>query len=442
MVIQPSDSLGLTPESGGTQGGVPADSLHEISVQISNQGNREVTLTPIERSLPGGWTIQGGLSQITIPMGSNVQWSFSIQGNGLAASGLVEVRFLVEEGDFFDWNTTVDSISGAIPVLSFHEVVFVEGTTIESSMTPLGLGAHPVGSPFDMGWKVENMGTSIWEPEVSLELPNEDWQSSCAASPARIGPGESSMVWCSITIPLSQEAGSEPGIALVLSGDGIESRGEVTLLVDTVKEVEWTLVNYNEAREDFLTTIQLDALNTGNVALSERIVTDAPDGWNLWLDGQLLTLQPGEAKSVVIQFTPDSGSDGSITLRLGTEEDPISQKTLDIQVTSTSSGGSNTLLLVGGAALLLAVAAIAGAIAFTRGGRELSSVIPSRSGSQGFPREEETVSQEPTIPRADEEEVTTQETPELQRYPDYPGWLWNPSTEEWVEDPDYENPEQ
>ena len=442
MVIQPSDSLGLTPESGGTQGGVPADSLHEISVQISNQGNREVTLTPIERSLPGGWTIQGGLSQITIPMGSNVQWSFSIQGNGLAASGLVEVRFLVEDGDFFDWNTTVDSISGAIPVLSFHEVVFVEGTTIESSTTPLGLGAHPVGTPFDMGWKLENTGTSIWEPDVSMELPSDDWQSSCAANPARIGPGESSMVWCSITIPLSHEAGTEPGIALVLSGDGIESRGEVTLLVDTVKEVQWTLVNYNEAREDFLTTIQLDALNTGNVALSERIVTDAPDGWNLWLDGQLLTLQPGEAKSVVIQFTPDSGSDGSITLRLGTEEDPISQKTLDIPVTATSSGGSNTLLLVGGAFLLVAVAAVVGAIAFTRGGRELSSVIPARSGSQRPPREETAVSQEPTAPRADEEEVTTQEGPELQRYPDYPGWLWNPSTEEWVEDPEYEHSEQ
>ena len=226
------------------------------------------------------------------------------------------------------------------------------------------------------------------------------------------------------------------------SGDGIESRGEVTLLVDTVKEVEWTLANFNEAREDFLTTIQLDVLNTGNVALSERIFTDAPDGWNLWLDGQLLTLQPGEAKSVVIQFTPDSGSDGSITLRLGDEEDPISQKTLDIQVTSTSSGGSSTLLLVGGAVLLLAVAAIVGAIAFTRGGRGLSSAIPARSGSQRPPREETTTSQEPTTPRADEEEVTTQEAPELQRFPDYPGWLWNPSTEEWVEDPEYEHSEQ
>ena len=161
------------------------------------------------------------------------------------------------------------------------------------------------------------------------------------------------MVWCSITIPLIQEAGSEPGIALVLTGDGLESRGEVTLLVDTVKEVEWTLVNYNEAREDFLTTIQLDVLNTGNVAISERIVTDAPEDWNVWLDGQLVTLQPGEARSVVIQFTPDSGSDGSITLTLGTQEDTIGQKTLDIQVTSTSSGGSNTLLLVGAAVLLL-----------------------------------------------------------------------------------------
>ena len=103
---------------------------------------------------------------------------------------------------------------------------------------------------------------------------------------------------------------------------------------------------------------------------------------------------------------------------------------------------SNTLLLVGGAFLLVAVAAVVGAIAFTRGGRELSSVIPARSGSQRPPREETAVSQEPIAPRADEEEVTTQEGPELQRYPDYPGWLWNPSTEEWVEDPEYEHSEQ
>ena len=201
-------------------------------------------------------------------------------------------------------------------------------------------------------------------------------------------------------------------------------------------------MNYNEAREGSLTTIQLDVLNTGNVAISERIVTDAPEDWGVWLDGQLVTLQPGEARSVMIQFTPHSGSDGSITLTLGTQEDTIGQKTLDIQVTSTSSGGSNTLLLVGGSVLLLAIAAVVGAIAFTRGGRGLPSVIPARSESQRAPREEATRAQEPTTPRADQGEATNQEAPELQRFPDYPGWLWNPSTEEWVEDPEYEHSEQ
>ena len=84
-------------------------------------------------------------------------------------------------------------------MLSFHEVVFVEGTTIESSTTPLGLGAHPVGTPFDMGWKLENTGTSIWEPDVSMELPSDDWQSSCAANPR--GSARESRPWSGAPSP-------------------------------------------------------------------------------------------------------------------------------------------------------------------------------------------------------------------------------------------------
>ena len=446
MVIQPSDSLELSPESGGSEGGVPADSLHEIAIQISNQGNREVKLTPISRSLPGGWSIQGGLNEITIPMGSNVQWSFSIQGNGLAASGPVEIRFLVEDGDFFDWNTTVEAISGAIPELSFHEVVFVEGTTIESSTVPLGLGAHPVGSPFDMGWKLENQGTSIWEPDVSLELPSEDWQSSCAINPVRIGPGESAMVWCSITIPISQEAGSEPGISLVLAGDGIESRGEVTLLVDTVKEVEWTMVNYNEARKDTPTIIYLELRNSGNVAISNRIVTEAPEDWEIRiLDGILVTLQPGEVRSVQVEFTPDSGSDGSITVMLANAEDTSGQsKTLAIDVISESNGGgSGTLIFSVGAFLLIAVAAVFGALAFSRAGGNLSSIIPSRTGPERPHKEERaTHEQQSPLPGGSAGEPPSQQDTELQRFPDYPGWLWDPSNEQWVADPEYDQGEQ
>ncbi|MAP85441.1 MAG: hypothetical protein CL979_02535 [Euryarchaeota archaeon] len=121
----------------------------------------------------------------------------------------------------------------------------------------------------------------------------------------------------------------------------------------------------------------------------------------------------------------------------------MGQKTLEIQVTSTSSGGSNTLLLVGIALLLLGVAAALGAVAFTRGGRDISSILPGRSGPASTPTAPEpTTEQEPTAPHAEQEGPASQEGPELQRFPDYPGWLWNPATEEWVADPEYDDSEQ
>jgi uncharacterized membrane protein len=450
MVIQPSDSIEFNPSPGGSEGGVPADSLHEISIQISNQGNREIVMTPIERSLPGGWTIQGGLNEVTIPMGSSMQWSFSIQGNGLAASGSVEIRFLVEDGTFFDWNSSLEAISGAIPEVSFQEVVFVEGTNINSSANPLGLGAHPVGSPFDMGWKLENVGTSIWEPEVSLELPTGDWFSSCSVSPVRIDPGQSAMVWCSITIPLSQQAGSEPEISLVLAADGVEVRETVSLFVDTVKEVEWTLVNFSEAREDYPTNLYLELHNTGNVAISNRIVTDGPDGWNIRIiDGILVTLQPGEGRSVQVEFTPDSGSDGTLTIMLSNAEDTSGQsRTLEIEVIPDPSGGdSNTILYVLGALILMGIVSVSAALAYTRSGGDLSSIIPSRTSSLRKKKQEDSQSsgvmeQEPIEYSEAEEGPAIGDHQDLQRFPDYPGWLWDPASEEWVADPDYDHSDQ
>ena len=450
MVIQPSDSVQFSPETGGTEGGVPADSLHEISIQISNQGNRELILTPIERSMPGGWSIQGGLQQSTVPMGSSVQWSFSIQGNGLAASGTVAIRFLVEDGGFFDWNSSIEAISGAVPEISFHEVVLVNGTQVESSTTPLGLGAHPVGSPFDMGWRLDNSGTSIWEPEISLELPTGDWISSCTSNPRRIEPGGSSMVWCSITIPLSQEAGSEPEISLVLSGDGIEARETVTLFVDTIRQVEWQMVNFNEAKEGYPTNLYLELSNTGNVAISNRIVTDGPEDWNIRIiDGILVTLQPGETRSVQVEFTPDSGSDESLTVMLSNAEGISGQSmTLEIEVQSDSSdGGSGNMIYVLGALLLVAIASVSVALAYSRGGGNTSSIIRSKTNPPNMKRKEnyelsiEDEEESPEYPEI-EQEPKTEDRQDLQRFPDYPGWLWDPSKEEWISDPDFENGNQ
>ena len=443
LVVSPYDSIEFSPIPGGIQEGVLADSLHQIPIQISNQGNRDLTITPIVRSLPGGWSVEGGLQEMQISMGSSTQWTFSIQGNGLAAGGLFEVRFLVDDGDYFDWNATLDVISGAIPSVSFHEVVFPLGASFESSDNPLGLGAHPVGGTgFELGWSVVNEGTSNWDPTATMELPGEDWASSCTVSPPRIGPGESSMVWCTIVIPEHEEAGTEPEVVLVLSGDGIESRRTISLLVETVKEVEWSLDNFNEANEGYSTTLYFTLTNTGNTVISNRLVVDAPSGWDIRiLDGVLVTLQPGESRSVQVAFTPDSGSDGEISLMLADAEDVSGMDySMEIDVISDSSGeGTSVFLYLLGLLILVSSAVGAALFAFSRSGGDIDELLgklPVGGGSAEHAASDGIADNDP--PSVDYDRAGGVPESGLESYEDYPGWLWDPAKEEWVPDPEYD----
>ena len=444
LLVSAFDSIEFTPPSGGNDAGVPADSLHQIPIQISNQGNRDLTITPIIRSLPGGWSVEAGLQELQVSRGTSSQWTFSIQGNGLAAGGLFEVRFLVEDGDYFDWNTTLDVVSGAIPSVSFHEVVFPLGSSFESSSNPLGLGAHPVGSPgFELGWRVVNEGTSNWDPSASMELPDQDWSSSCLVNPPRIGPGETSMVWCTIVIPEHEEAGSEPEVVMVLSGEGIESRRTISLLVETVKEVEWKLDNFNEANEGYSTTLYFTLTNTGNTVISNRLVTNGPSGWGIRiLDGVLVTLQPGEARSVQVAFTPNTGSDAEISLMLADADDVSGMEySMQIDVISDSSGdGSSAFLYILGLFLLISSAAGAALFAFSRSGGDISKLLGDITGSENSGAEIELephsggTMASPPVGNTTHEDVQGN----LESYSDYPGWLWDSSKEEWVPDPDYD----
>ena len=110
-------------------------------------------------SAPGGWNVVE-MNSVTAPAGQSVDWSMSLQGNGLASSGLVEIRLATSDGFKIDWNTSIEVLSAASPRLLFNQVYLPDGS---SSSEILGAGPHPVGDPgFDLHWMVWNEGSGVW----------------------------------------------------------------------------------------------------------------------------------------------------------------------------------------------------------------------------------------------------------------------------------------
>ena len=57
------------------------------------------------------------------------------------------------------------------------------------------------------------------------------------------------MIWCTVVIPLSAEAGSEPIITLVMEGEGVEISYPISLLVDHVDRVAVSLITQPTAQD-------------------------------------------------------------------------------------------------------------------------------------------------------------------------------------------------
>ena len=70
-------------------------------------------------------------------------------------------------------------------------------------------------------------------------------------------------------------------------------------------------------------------------------------------------------------------------------------------------------------------------------------VLAFFSGFVGIEIEEEEPKQPAQIPEGEEwwsgeSNENTNEERGLERYDDHPGWLWNPDSEDWVPDPDFQ----
>ena len=272
-------------------------------------------------------------------------------------------------------------LSGAIPTLDFHMVALPDGTVADH---PLGVGAHPVGDPgFDLAWMVTNQGSTTWRPTTNLEVPDDDWSSSCSA-PSSLAAGASSTVWCTVVIPLSAEASSEPIVTLVMQGEGVEVSDSVSLLVESVARVSWSLTNQPTGHEGYPTTLYIDLENTGNSEISHILQVSGPEGWNpLILDGVVVSLRPGEIRSLDVGFTPDSGDDGVVVVEL-VEADDIEGYSFSIEIDVLPAAREQGSSLVETLLIALIVLALVGGglYVYSRRGENSSSLIQTDSLSK------------------------------------------------------------
>ena len=378
LVVMDIDEVSTTPSSGGAEQEVAPDAVLEIDLEITNHGNRLLELQPYLRSIPGGWTVIDGLDIVTVPTGDSTTLSLVLEGNGAAVSGELEIRFATEDGFSFDWNRTLNVLSGAIPVLEFQLIALPDGTSADH---PLGVPYHPVGGlGFDLAWSIENLGSTTWRPTTSLEVPDEDWTSSCTA-PTTLTPGASSTIWCTVVIPLSAEAGSEPIITLVMEGEGVEISYPISLLVEHVDRVAWRLISQPSAHEGYATTLQIELENTGNSQVSDILQVTGPEGWNpLILDGVVVNLMPGEVRTLQVGLTPNTGSDGTLVVSIVDTQGIIegSSLTLEIDVlpAANTQGSSNLQMVI---IAIAVVALIAGGVFLYSRRDESSSLFSTDS---------------------------------------------------------------
>jgi len=436
LIIDEYDYIEILPSSGEVEDQILSDGDYEFILDISNLGNRDMTLQPIQRSLPGGWTIYG-LNEFTTLQGQTSQFTISISGNGKASSGILEIRFISDDGFSIDWNRTLDVISGALPIIDFYQVAIPNGPTSDNI---LSIDSYPVGSPgFDLGWTITNNGSASWEPSAMMELPSSDWASLCVLEPQKIYPGESARLWCSIVIPISAEGGSEYEVTLVMKDGGIEVREKISLLIEIVSQVSWTLVQISDVYEGYSSTMYFELQNVGNSVISDRIVYSGPDGWNIRiLDGIMVNLQPDEVRSVQIEFTPNNNNDGSIVLALGDSiETSQYTKNIPIEVNGVSSddGISFPIIMFLSITILTILSGLL--FVYTRSEGNLKSIfdsinrsIKNEESEINYPIEEEYL----RSPQSTQDTST-----KLEKFDEYPGWLWDPSKEEWVPDPSHQD---
>jgi len=169
-----------------------------------------------------------------------------------------------------------------------------------------------------------------------------------------------------------------------MQGEGVEVSDSISLLVESVARVSWTLNNQPTGHEGYPTTLYIDLQNIGNSEISHILQVSGPEGWNpLILDGVVVNLRPGEIRSLDVGFTPNSGVDGILVVELADANDvEDSSFSMEIDVLPAAKVQGTSILETLMIAVLVLALVGGGLYVYSRRGGDYSSLIQTEALSK------------------------------------------------------------
>jgi hypothetical protein len=160
-----------------------------------------------------------------------------------------------------------------------------------------------------------------------------------------------------VTIPETQQGGSEAILTLRLEDGGLIAIDTVSILVKKTSKMEWSFQgNMPIINTGDTTQITLNVENLGNSPINSRIQVDAPSGWSHTILGDtILSLSPGESRSIQIEVTVGTARGPFVIDLQGSSTIEGSSYEVPLQVRASESGGMPLLTILIGLVVVVAI---------------------------------------------------------------------------------------
>jgi hypothetical protein len=337
------------------------DSSLSLMFSIQNSGNIDLDLTP-SIELPSGWQWASSSEIIELNWASTSNIIVTVNSQGSGKSG--EIKFNLDNGsDRYSWTGYIDVEILAQPTLDFSSLILADGTSYGH---PLGTGSHPSGESLNFTWIVGNDADVDWEPSVSVTL-DPGLFGECR-NIGVVGYLQFQLLQCSILISGNMAPKSEPSFTVVLEGNGVEYVEQVGLYVASVESAIWDASRNEKFATGVVETVSIDVTNSGNVAWSYKIQTNASEDWYCEVIGNdVISLEAGQSKVVRINVRADRPGDGTITLQFE-QSNTLSNPSVsfDVSAEGEPTGTASESFINNGAAvaIILVILSLIGVILY------------------------------------------------------------------------------